>query len=81
MAKEGIIDKSPGTTVRPDAYKKLLLLTDMIRGLFLPKYEDWVMHGISRKPITRNFISKLTLQNWVLVGIARGMENKLICSR
>jgi hypothetical protein len=53
----------PGNNVRPMTFKKLLLLTDMVRDLLLPNYEDWAMNSISRKPRSRSFIRKLTFQN------------------
>jgi len=63
FASTGSGGMSPGNNVRPDAFKKLLLLTDMVKGLLLPNYEDKAMNSISCEPTSRSFIRKLTLQN------------------
>jgi hypothetical protein len=57
------VGNTPGSNVSPDAFKKLLLLTGIIKDLLLPNYEDWLSHSISTKPGSRSFIRKLTFKN------------------
>jgi len=52
-----------GIKESPEAFKKPLLLTGIIKDLLLPNYEDWASHRISPKPGSRSFIRKLTFQN------------------
>jgi hypothetical protein len=59
----GVAGNTAGNNESPEAFKKLLLLTGIIRVLLLPNYEDWASHRISPNPGSRSFIRKLTFKN------------------